>query len=275
VGADVPARLPGHLAYEGKFQWMTRVGFAARGLLYILIGLLVFRTGRTEDLTGALEYIGGGGGKLLLIGIAVGLATYGLWRLIDALFGAQGQGAAWKVMCSRGARALIGLIYLYLSYKAARVLLAGRAGAADAQDHARDVLDLPGGDLILGVAALIMAVAGVHQLRQAWGCEFLRRLDEGAGQQLWIKWLGRVGYAARGVIFLVAGYLIGRAAIERSPDEAGGLEEALDFLAGPMEYWIAAGLFLFGVFSIIEARFRRIQSPPMDGIRAQVEKVAR
>ena len=76
--------LPDDLACESKFQWLTRVGFLARGLLYILIGVLAIGTGRTEDLTGALEYVSHGFGRLVLIVIAAGLATYGLWRLSDA-----------------------------------------------------------------------------------------------------------------------------------------------------------------------------------------------
>jgi hypothetical protein len=270
-----PIAPPGNLAFEGKFQWLTRIGFAARGLLYILIAVLVFRTGRTEDLTGALEYFGGGDGKPLLIGIAAGLAAYGLWRLADAAFGMETPGTSWKIMCSRVARAFIGFIYLFLAYKAARVLLAGRAGTADIRDHTRDVLDLPGGDMVLGVAALVMLIAGLNQLRKAWECEFLNRLSEGAGQQSWVKWFGRLGYAARGVIFFVVAYLLGRAALDHNAAEAGGLEQALDFLSPPIESAIAAGLFLFGIFSLVEARYRRIHRPPVERIEQEVrEKVA-
>ena len=275
MNPSATSALPGNLAYEGKFQWLTRLGFAARGLLYILIAMLVFRTGRTEDLTGALEYVGRGSGKLLLIGIAAGLATYGLWRLADAAFGTESPGTSWKVMCSRGARAFIGFIYLYLSYKAVRVLVAGRAGTADTEDHARAALDLPNGDIVIGLAALVMLVAGGNQFRKAWSCSFLRHLDEGAGQQLWVRWLGRIGYAARGVVFGVVGYLLYRAAIDHQAGKAGGLEHALDFLSRPVNRWVAAGLFLFGLFSLVEARFRRIRRPPVERIKNEVrEKVA-
>ena len=266
---------PGNLASEGKFQWLTRLGFAARGLLYILIGVLVFRTGRTEDLTGALEYVGHGTGKLLLLGIAAGLAVYGLWRLADAAFGIESGGGTWKAMRKRAAVGVIGFIYLYLAYKALRVFDAGRAGTGDTQDHARQVLDLPGGDVILGFAALVMLAASINQLRKAWECSFLERMDEGAGQKLWVKWLGRTGYAARGMIFTVVAYLLGRAALDRNAAEAGGLEQALDFVSSPVELAIAAGLVLFGIFSLLEARYRRIHRPPVEQVEQQVrEKIA-
>ena len=51
------------IANESKFQWMARFGFVVRGLLYIVIALLVIQTGRTEDLTGAMEYLQRGYGR--------------------------------------------------------------------------------------------------------------------------------------------------------------------------------------------------------------------
>lgn len=268
------AELAGNLAYEGKFQWLTRVGFAARGLLYILIGVLIIRTGRTEDLTGALEYVGEGGGKLLLGGIALGLATYGLWRLSDAALGTEHPGTDWKALGKRAVAGGIGVIYLYLAYKAARVMLAGRAGSLSAEQQADTVLDLPGGELVLFGAALVLAIAGANQLWKALTCKFMRRLREGAGAKEWIKWMGRLGYAARGVIFLVVAWMIYRAAADHAASEAGSLEQALDVLRGPFLVPIAAGLLLFGLFSIIEARFRAIHRPPVEEAERKVrEKV--
>jgi len=249
------------IAAESHFQWFTRLGFLGRGLLYILIGVLALGTGRTEDLTGALEYLGQGTGRILLIGIAAGMAAYGLWRLSDATFGIENPGSDGKALRKRAAAGGIGLIYLYLCYKAVRILLAGEAGTMTPHEQADTVIDLPGGSIILACAALFLAVAGVVQIRRAGKCTFLHRLDKRAQKPL-PKWLGRIGYAARGVVFLTIAYLIGKAALAGRSQEAGGMEQALDFFSGPVLWAVAAGLMLFGAFSIVEAVFRRIHQPP-------------
>ena len=260
------------LAAEGKFQWFTRLGFAARGLLYILIALLAINTGRTEDLTGAIEYVGHGPGKILLIAITAGLGTYGLWRLSDAAFGTEHPGTEWKALGMRAVYGGVGLVYLYLAYKAVRVILAGRSGAMGTAEQADTVLDLPGGDLALAAVALGLAIAGANQLWKTVHCKFMRRLREGAGEKAWIKWMGRLGYTSRGIIFLVVAWTIFRAASHHEPNEAGNLESALDILRGPFLVPIAAGLMLFGLFSLVEARYRRIHRPPH--ARHIAEKVA-
>ena len=269
---DARDALPGRLAFESKFQLLTRLGFVARGLLYIVIGLLVVGTGRTEDLTGALEYLGRGLGRVLLIGMAAGMAGYGLWRLADAAFGMENPGRDWKALRKRIAASGIGAIYLYLSYKAARVLIAGRAGSMTPEQQADTVLDLPGGWAVLAFAALVLAVAGAYQIYKSGKCSFLRRLDDAAQAPL-IKWLGRIGYAARGVIFLAVALLIARAAANERSTEAGGMEQALDLLSGPLLYAVAGGLMLFGIFSIIEARYRRIHAPTVDAIKREMHEI--
>lgn len=276
MASPAVSEVAGEVAYESKFQWFTRLGFAARGLLYILIAFLAVRTGRSEDLTGALEYVGHGLGKALVGALAVGLATYGLWRLGDAFFGTEHPADDWKALALRAVAAGVGGIYLYLAYKAARILLAGRAETADAEQQARTILHLPGGDWVLSLVALGFAVAGCAQLWKAYSCRFLRQLREGAGQRSWIKWTGRIGYAARGIIFFVIGWLFYRASADRVAGEAGNIEKALDTLRGPFLLPIAAGLLLFGLFSLVEARFRAIHRPPTDEIKRKVEeKVAR
>lgn len=269
--SSVPVERARELASESRFLTLCRVGFIGRGLLYILIGVLVLQTGRTEDLTGALEYLGRGSGRLLLIAISAGMAAYGLWRLADAAFGMENPGADGKALRKRAAAGFIGLIYLYLSYKGLRVLLAGRSSDLTAQEQADMVLDLPGGAVVLGLAALVLVVAGLNQLRKAAKCSFLARLDSRAERPV-VKWLGRIGYAARGVIFIVVGVLVGRAAIDEQSTDAGGMEQALDLLSGPVLWAVAGGLVLFGFYSILEGLFRRIHEPPVEQIKQEVRE---
>ena len=267
--SSAPVERAQELAHESKFLSLCRIGFLGRGLLYILIGVLALRSGRTEDLTGALEYLGRGSNRIILMIIAAGLAAYALWRLCDAAFGIENPGTHGKALRKRAAAAGIGLIYLFLSYKAVRILTAGRADTATAQEQADKMLGLPGGEWVLGAVAAGLAIGGIVQIRKAGQCSFLRTLDHRAREPL-VKWLGRLGYAARGVIFLTLAYLFARAAMRSSTSEVGGMEQALDFFSGPVLYAVAVGLMLFGAFSMIEALFRRIHEPPVEAIKQEV-----
>lgn len=263
--------MPDDLAVQSKFQWWARFGFLVRGILYIVIAWLALVSGRTEDVTGALEYLQRGFGAALTVVLIAGMAGYGLWRLSDAAFGMDSgrhHGKAWR---KRAAAASSGIIYLFLGYKAARIMFQGRSDAGDAHQHAADALQMPAGTFVLAAAAAILIGAGLVQIYKVWSCSFLHNLDERA-RETWVKWLGRVGYAARGVVFLTVGWLLARTAFNHDASGAGGLEQALDALRGPIEYGVAAGLFLFGIFSFVEARYRSIHKPPTDHIKRKVEE---
>jgi len=259
------------LSRQSKFVWLARFGFVTRGLLYIVIAWLVIRTGRTEDLTGAMEYLGHGFGRGLMIFIVAGMTGYGLWRVSDAAFGMDSGRHHPKAWRRRVAAAFSGAIYLFLAYKATRIMLGERGEAGGVQQNAATALHLPAGDLALGSAAAVLAGAGLVQLWKAGSCSFLRHLDDAAHRTI-AKWLGRIGYAARGVIFLTVAWLLARAALNHSAAEAGGLEEALDVLRGPLQFPVAAGLALFGCYSLIEARYRSIHKPPTEHVKRKVKE---
>ena len=257
---------------ESNFQRLTRLGFAARGFLYILIAALVILTGETEDLTGALQFVGHGVGKLLLAVLAIGMAAYGLWRLSDAAFGMESGRHHWKAWGKRIAAATSGCIYSWLAFKAVRLLLSQPQSGNETQHRAAQALHISGGELMLGVAAAILVGAGLVQLYKAGSASFLKHLDRDAARRWWVEWLGRIGYGARGIIFLMIGYLLFRAGIDRSPAEAGNLDDAMDWFSGPVRQIVAAGLLVFGLFSIIEAIYRPIRKPPTKQVKNKVER---
>lgn len=250
------------VAHESNFQRLTRLGFAARGFLYILIAVLVILTGETEDLTGALKYVGHGVGKALLAGLAIGMAGYGLWRLSDAAFGMESGHHRWKAWAKRIAAATSGTIYCWLAVKAGFILISSPPAGDETQRNAGKALHIWGGELLLWLAALILIGAGVAQLIKAARATFLTYLDKDAARQWWIGALGRIGYGARGIIFLAIGYMLARSGFDRSAAEAGNLGNALDWFSAPVRQLVAVGLLVFGIFSIIEALYRPIHKPP-------------
>lgn len=250
------AGMPNDLAYESKFQNLTRLGFLSRGILYIVIAVLAVRTGRSEDMTGALKVISDGPGGWLLGLMAAGMAAYGLWRLADAVFGVENPQQDGKAYAKRAAAFVVGGIYLSLAYTAVQLLTSnGASGSGEGSP-------LPSSSWVMAAAALVMVVAAGSQFVTAFKCSFLNKMDTPPHSE-WIEWLGRIGYTARGFVFGALAYLFGRAALSGGSSDVGGTEQALSVFDGTVWLAIAVGLGIFGIFSIIEARYRRIRRPPV------------
>ncbi|MFK3891305.1 DUF1206 domain-containing protein [Sphingomonas sp. NPDC079357] len=250
---------------SSRLTALTRIGFATRGLLYIVIAMLIMRTGRAEDPSGAIEYLGRGGGQLLLAVIALGLTAYGIWRLADAALDLERHGSDRKGAAERVGAGVSGAIHLFLAWQAV-ALMRGTASAGDGtQESARTALQLPGGWALVLFGAFVLAGLGVVQLAKAAKGSFLRYLDPAVARRSWVQWSGRAGYAARGLVFLISGYLLARAGLEEQVDEAGGMARVLAWLTNPYDLIVGAGLLAFGLFSLVEARHRQLHDVPVDG----------
>jgi Domain of Unknown Function (DUF1206) len=246
---------------------LTRLGFAARGLIYLAIAYLVLTTGRAEDPQGALQYLGQGGGRILLIFMTLGLLAYGIWRLSDAAFDIERHGTDKSGIVERLGAAASGLIHLLLAWQAIRLIQGtGAASRSGAQDGAQSVLQLPGGGTMLIVAATILLGVGLYQLVKAAKGSFLKDLEPHIARQPWAKWSGRIGYAARGFVFLITGFFLASAGLNEQASEAGGMDAALVWLDSPWDMIVAIGLFGFGVYSLIEARYRVLHDMPVDSV---------
>jgi hypothetical protein len=253
---------------SARLTTLTRLGFAARGLLYLVIAYLILRTGRTEDVSGALTYVGQGGGRLLLIVIAAGLIGYGLWRLSDAALNIERHESGKKGLGQRVGAGASGLVHLFLAWQAVKLIRgSGQAGSGNgAEQGAQTALGLPGGTLILLLAGLVLLGVGAFQFVKAAKCTFCDNLDGRVAHEPWVKWTGRLGYAARGLVFLISGFVLLRAGLQDQASEAGGMDEALAWLTSPWDVLVAIGLLCFGLFSLVEARYRVLHDVPVDGV---------
>ena len=257
------------MPHERGLVWLTRLGFAARGLLYLIIAWLAIGTGRAEDLTGALEYLRGE--RALLMIILAGFLAYGFWRVTDAIFDSEGHGDGKKGALGRAGAGASGIIYLFLAWQAWRFLKGdGGDSGGGAQEQAGTVMELPGGTLLIEIGGIILFLAGLWQVKRAISGDFCKHLRPDIRHQDWVKWMGRGGYGARAVIFIVTAVFLISAGLSGDPGEAGGMQDALRWMDSPVNLIVAAGLALFGAFSLVEARFRQINPPPVDRVAASV-----
>src|SRR6202140_4575697 len=91
-------------------KWMTgvaRVGYSAKGVVYLIIGFLAAKLaigqgGSATDQRGALHTIyDHPSGKFLLIGVAIGLLAFALWSFIQAIYDTEGKGSEAKGIVAR------------------------------------------------------------------------------------------------------------------------------------------------------------------------------
>ena len=247
-----------------KLTMLTRVGFAARGLLYLVIAWLIIRTGNAEDMSGALQYVASGGGQWILIVLAIGFVAYGAWRLLDAALNTEQHGDDTKGKVKRAGAAASGIIYLFLAYQAYQLISgsgSGGGGGSGAQQQTQTAMQLPGGTTLVVIAAIVLAGAGIWQIIKGFSGSFLKHLDPRMASEDWVKWFGGFGYAARGIIFVVSAWFLFQAGTSGSSAQAGGMEQALQWLSSPVNLLVALGLGMFGIFSLIEARYRQISGP--------------
>jgi hypothetical protein len=260
------------VARSGGFEWLARAGFVARGLIYGIIGILAIKlaigTGGTiTNQQGALKTIAHQPfGKVLLILVAIGLAGYAVWRLVHAFLGhgPEDSDSGFDRVAACGS----GIVYLGLCAIAVEILLGSGSsgGSGNAQKTTAGVFGWPGGTWLVGIAGAVLIGIGLYQGYRGLSKEFLKdsKTEQmSARVRNWIEWIGSFGHLARMVVFGLVGVFLIKAAVEYKPNKAVGLDGALAKIAhasyGPFLLGIvAAGLIAFGVYSLSDARYRRI-----------------
>jgi hypothetical protein len=259
-----------------KTPWvegLARLGYIARGVLYATVGLLAVGVAlglgaAPPDKEGAIAAIGAQpAGKILLLIIAVGLAGYALWGLIRALLDPLGRGTDPKGLGQRAGYLVSGLSYGSLVLPTVRMLLGqGTDNGNGVQEGTAALLTAPFGPWLVGLVGVIAMIGGLGQFYEAYSAKFQKEFKTHQMRESELTWatrIGRFGYAARGVVFVLGGFFLVQAARNVDPQHAKGLDGALQTLAhqpyGPVLLGIVAlGLVAFGIYSVLCARWIQV-----------------
>ena len=217
------------IARTPQFEWFARAGLAARGVVYIVIGVLAIKLalgdgGKATNQQGALQTIAKQPfGTVLLIMVAGGLAGYASWRLLRAAIGHGPEDAD-------DAKERIDGLVSGIGYAGAlrdgredpRRLGRGRRRVADPDKATGGVLGWPGGTWLVAIAGAIIVGVGLEQGYKALKQKFLE--DSKTGEmshrvRQGFTALGVAGYLARMVVFALIGYFLIKAALDYDPDE--------------------------------------------------------
>ncbi|MCB1888948.1 MAG: DUF1206 domain-containing protein [Rhodocyclaceae bacterium] len=258
---------------------LAKLGYVSRGLVYLIVGALATMRavgvgGAAADSRDALLHLPGtplGTGALWLI--AAGLVGYAVWRLCQSLLDADGRGRGWQALALRFAFFVSALTHLGLAIFAAWLATDPfSAGSGDGGSSAREwsarALSWPAGPWIVAGAGGLVAAAGASHIKASFGRAFAERFIVGPRLLAWLAPVCKFGLVARGVALLLAGAFVTYAGLAHDPAGAGGLREVLLTLARQpfgmaLLGIMGAGLTAFGLYSLFEAAFRRVDGPPM------------
>lgn len=255
-----------------KFRWLVRLGYAARGLTYLLLGYLALGTRAKPDegnqaVFEMLQDVPLGTPILYIM--AIGLVAYVLFKLASAIADVQHRGTDKKGIVKRIGDGASAVAYTVLAYSALKFAQAGRQSADSGQSEqtAGTVLDWSLGGIVVGLVGVGFLFGAFMQAKNAVTGSFMHRVSSRAPNA--IEPVGRVGYAARAIVFAIIGWSLVQAAWFDSETQVKGLGEALMSLreSGGVYTVVAVGLMLFGAYSLTVARYRIIPDVGREGLK--------
>jgi hypothetical protein len=254
----MPTSPVAHKAQQSRlYDASITLGLIAYGVVHLLIAWIALqlawgKSNEEASQQGALQELASKpfGGVLLWV-VAIGLFALVIWKALELSYGHLEMS---KKVSSVGR----GLVYLVLGISAVKVAT-GSGGSSSGSERSMTsrVMQYPAGRVLVVIVGLVAIGIGVRQIYKAATKKFTEDLS-GIVPSATIT-LGRVGYSAKGVVFIIAGALFAWAGISYDPAKAGGLDTALRTLKEQPYGWVlltvmALGLACFGVYCFFWSR---------------------
>ncbi|MGF1478176.1 MAG: DUF1206 domain-containing protein [Cyanophyceae cyanobacterium] len=252
-------------------QAFILIGYAAKGSVYLLIGILAVRAALIPAEEAAGTYLTLTTlarqplGQLFLGLLAVALLGYVLRRLIQVAIDPGSHSLSLKRVGKRIGYAMSATSYAGVSLTAAN--LAQGQGQNDdiIEDLANQLFELPFGEWLVFLGGLAVIAVGLGYLYGAWTGSYVSEFqssDIHHRLERWATRIGKVGVAARGIAFVLIGTFTVQAAFYASSEAAGGMQHAFQTLEEQTfgSLWlglVGTGFMAYGLYMFIAARYRR------------------
>jgi len=246
-------------ASNPALEMLQRAGYVARGVLYAVMGALALGLalrvgGSATDQSGSLVTIAGGTfGKVLLLVFAVSLGAYSIWGFVRAVLDPLHRGDKPAGVAERLGFAWSGIAYAGLALFAVELFLGSGRSQDSTQSAMAKILAYPAGHWAVVVIGLVAIAVGLGQFVLAYKATFkqdLKRGEMNQSEKKVVDALGRIGFAARGVVFTLVGWFVLQGGIHGDASRVHGFGGAFVFLLTQPHGHVLVGLVAIGFIAL-------------------------
>lgn len=256
---------------DDKIVKAARTGFAAKGIVYLVTGVLAFLTafnlgGQKAGKLEVIEFLERQPfGKFILVALGVGLCCYALWRFIQSVQDPENIGSDGKGTIKRISFFISGLIYMGLGFFS---VLNAFSQTGSGGGNKTSIIPSEYQQYIFITIGICLTGKSIYQFIKAYKGTFISKFNLKAMSDTtkmnFIKNMGYAGLTARGILvgiiayfFIMAGFSFGGG----NTDQMKGTANAFSFLqensSGPWLMGIvAAGLACYGIYMFTMAKYR-------------------
>jgi Domain of Unknown Function (DUF1206) len=263
-----------HARPRDFYAALARFGYGARGMVYLVIGFfaLAAALGARARPVGSgdvfLALITRPVGAVLLAVLAAGLLCFAAWRAVQALADIDRLGRSTRGLMRRAVYGANALFYLaFAAWAAALAVGWSRTTGGEREVHhwTAWLMHMPLGRWLVGITGAVIVGVAFGIGARVFERRSDRHLDLPPRRRRWADALFRFGQAARALVFVLIGIFLVTAAIDYRATDAKGLPGALHTLQQEPSGWLALavtalGFIAFGLFQLVEAAFRRVDT---------------
>ena len=254
------------------FRQYILLGYAAKGVIYFVIGILAIEAAILPEREAAgtykaLKHLSGQPlGSVILCILAIGLIGYVVRRQLQAIiYPGHSQKFSLKSILQRSGYIMSSLSYAGVAYSALSIVL----HLGKYNDHIKDAVEKLFEQPIIGegivfIAGIGVTGIGIGYLYGAYTGSYISQFTSSeidSRLEYCARLMGKIGIAARGIAFIVTGACLVLASLVSNSDLAGGLQNAFQVLADRPLGWlwlslIGSGFIAYGLYMFVAARYR-------------------
>ena len=249
------------------------LGYAAKGLIYFLIGILAIEAAilperKAAGTYNALKHLSTQPlGSVILCLLGITLVGYVLRRLLQAIvYPGHDSGFSFSSILQRTGYILSSLSYAGVAYSALSIVFKLGKYNDHIQEWVEQLFDRAiAGEGIVFVVGIGVTGVGMGYLYGAYTGSYISQFTSSnidSRLEYCARLMGKIGIAARGVAFIVTGLCLIVASLVSDSNLAGGLQNAFQVLAEQPLGWlwlglIGTGFIAYGIYMFVAARYRR------------------